>query len=128
MTTLNVTIPQELLDQQTTLTTTLAEISQKQTELTAQQAEVQTSLRRIDQAIRFLRGEVVVPVVGTTGRKPMSAEARENIRQGLIRSAEAKRAAKVAAPAPTAPESVPEPTPAPATPAKSASSKKGAGK
>ena len=123
MTSLTVEIPQTLIDQQTELTATLATIATEQAKLTTQQTEVETSLRRIDQAVRFLRGEVVIPVVGTAGRKPMSAEARENIRQGLLASAARKKAAsavpQVAAPAV-------EPAPVPDSPAKAVGGKKAA--
>jgi hypothetical protein len=102
------TIPQELIDQQTNLTNQISEIEKNLSELTAQKSEVETQLHRVENAIRYLKGEAI-PILKTTGvRRPMSAESKERIRQGLLKANAAKKAAK---------SSEAAPIPVPATPA-----------
>jgi hypothetical protein len=128
--TTTVLVPEALTTQQTELTTKLAEIVKQQTDLAAQKIEVETSLRRIDTAIRFLKGEVVIPVAGSTGRKQMSEEGKANIRAGLIASAARKKAATEAASAvsqaPQIAETPSAPAPAPVSPADTKGGKKAA--
>lgn len=85
-------VPEALTAQYNTLTSKLADIEQQQSALNAQRAEVEASLSRIQNAIRYLNGEMIPVVKEGTVRRPMSAEARENIRQGLLRAAAAKKA------------------------------------
>ena len=123
MTTLNVTIPQELIDQQTSLTATLESIATEQAKLSTQKTEAEQSLRRIDTAIKFLRGEAIPLVKPEGARRPMSEQARANIKAGLLASAARKKAASAA---PQHVETVPVAASAPATTPKPASAKRGA--
>ena len=113
---LNVVIPAELVAQQSTLVSKIAEIEQQQNELIAQRAEAEASLSRIQNAIRYLNGEMIPVVKEGTVRRPMSAEARIRISEGLKRSAAAKKAAAVI---PQPVETVPVPEPVGAGPTKS---------
>ena len=103
MTSLTVEVPAELLSQQTALNTKIEEIVKSITELTNQKVETETNLRRVDTAIRYLRGEAI-PVIKTTGaRRPMTEEAKKRIGDAL-RAAAARK--KAAASAPEMPETV----------------------
>ena len=124
-----VTIPQSLIDQQSSLNSTIAQIVAEQSALTTKKAEAENSLLRINKVIAILKGEEVLSPAGGVGtRKPMSQAGKDAIRAGLLRSAEAKKAAAVAASAVTAaPQTVPEPsapTPAPVSPADTKGGKK----
>lgn len=101
MTMTTITIPAELLTQRSALQTQLEEIAIQEAALIAQKSEVEISLKRIDQVVRLLNGEVLLPVVAQGARRPMSEQARENIRQGLIRAAAKKREAAAQVPAAT---------------------------
>ena len=118
---LTIEIPTSLIDQQNNLNATLETIANEQNKLAAQKIEAQQSLQRIDQAIRYLRGESIPLVKSSNGRKPMSAEARERIRQGLLKASAAKKAA---ASAPTAPEVVPAPASVPTSTPKASSGRR----
>lgn len=124
-----VEIPASLIDQQSALNATIAQIIAEQSALTTRKSEAENSLARIDKVIRILRGEeILAPAGGVGTRKPMSQAGKDAIRAGLLRSAEAKKAAAVAASAVTAaPQTVPEPsapTPAPVSPADTKGGKK----
>jgi hypothetical protein len=115
-----VTIPASLLEQQVTLTTTITTINSELETLATKRHEAETSLARINRAVAYLRGEIIPierPAGGTGPRRPMSPEARENIRQGLLASAARKKAAAAGtvAPAPQidSQESAPAPAPDP---------------
>jgi hypothetical protein len=111
MTLMTITIPTELLEQRTVLQAQLAEIDVAQLALTAQKAEVESSLRKIDQVVRLLNGETLIPVAAPGVRRPMSEAGKANIRAALLKNAEAKRAAKIAsnAPQPAVDASAPAP-------------------
>jgi hypothetical protein len=111
-----VVIPQELIDQQSCLTSKLSDLAKQEAELAVQKTAIESSLRRIDTAVRFLRGEAL-PVLKVEGvRRPMSEAGKANIRAALLRNSEAKRAAaKAAAEAPPAPETPSAPGPVAAT-------------
>lgn len=125
MTTTTVEIPTSLLEQQASLNASLATIAEEQAKLATQKSEVEASLARLDRAIRFLRGEEI-PVMRPAGsngpRKPMSEEAKQKIREAMLRRS---AAAKAAVPAPSAPEAAPAPVPVPDTTTKTASAKSG---
>lgn len=106
MTNVSIAIPVELTQQQETLTAQLEAIAVEQNKLAEQKQELEISLKRIETAISYLRGEITPQAPATAGRKPMSEQARANIREGLRKAAEAKKAAAqiaVTAPTPTAP-------------------------
>jgi hypothetical protein len=80
-------------------------------QLISRRGEIEASLIRISNAILILSGqEIPVPIVATTvsGRKQMSAEARQRISEGLRASHLAKRS-DVAAGVPSAPAEEPVP-------------------
>ena len=121
-----VTIPQELTDQQTTLTTTITSIDTEMEKLANQRHEAEQSLARINRAVGYLKGEII-PVERPTGgvgtRRPMSEQGKQNIRTALIAAAARKReaaataaasaaspTAQIVADAPT-PVAVPDPLP-----------------
>ena len=133
-----VTIPQELTDQQTTLTTTITSIDTEMEKLANQRHEAEQSLARINRAVGYLKGEEIIPVERPAGgigaRRPMSEQGKQNIRTALIAAAARKReaaataaasaaspTAQIVADAPT-PVAVPDPLP------KTVSAKKGAAK
>jgi len=118
---LTIEIPTSLIDQQNNLNATLETIANEQNKLAAQKIEAQQSLQRIDQAIRYLRGESIPLVKSSNGRKPMSAEARERIRQGLLKASAAKKAAAATA---QSVEAVPVAAPTPATTPKASSGRR----
>jgi hypothetical protein len=132
-----VTIPQELTDQQTTLTTTITSIDTEMEKLANQRHEAEQSLARINRAVGYLKGDIIPverPAGGVGTRRPMSEQGKQNIRTALIAAAARKReaAATAAASAATLPAPVVSepsaPTPAPDPLPKTVSAKKGAGK
>ena len=100
-----VVVPAELTSQQQTLTSQIAEIDANLAKLTEQRVAAVDGLHRVEHVIRILRNEP--EPVTVSGRKPMSEQARENIRQGLLASAARKREA--AAPAAQASTAAPQP-------------------
>jgi len=114
-------IPSALTDQQSALTASIAEIVAQQEKLANQKLEAETSLSRIAQAVRFLRGESIPLVKQDGARRPMSEQARANIKAGLLASAARKKAAGAAA---QAPEAVPVAAPTPATTPKASSGRR----
>jgi peptidoglycan hydrolase CwlO-like protein len=110
--TFTIEVPQALTAQYNTLTSKLADIEQQQGALTAQRAEVEASLSRIQNAIRYLNGEMVPLVKEGPVRRPMSQEAKDRIRAGILAARAKKKAAIEAA---QAPETAPAPVPAAAT-------------
>ena len=91
-----VTIPQELTDQQTTLTTTITSIDTEMEKLANQRHEAEQSLARINRAVGYLKGEIIPverPAGGVGTRRPMSEQGKQNIRTALIAAAARKREA-----------------------------------
>jgi small-conductance mechanosensitive channel len=107
-------IPAELTSQLSEITATLASIEAEQTKLSAQKAETLEAQARLILVVSYLNGSAPLPasVKTATGRKPMSPEARENIRVGLERARLSKAAAVAAAVLET-----PSPVSAPTAPA-----------
>jgi hypothetical protein len=115
-----VEIPQSLIDQQSSLNSTISTIETEIQKLTGQKLEAQASLSRIIRAIGYLKGEIIPlerPAGGVGTRKPMSEAGKAAIRAGLLASAARKREALAAVSAASqAPQIVPEqsaPVPAP---------------
>jgi succinylarginine dihydrolase len=117
-----VTIPQELTDQQTTLTTTITSIDTEMEKLANQRHEAEQSLARINRAVGYLKGEIIPverPAGGIGARRPMSQAGKDAIRAGLLASSARKKAAAASAASPTAqivadaptPVAVPDPLP-----------------
>jgi hypothetical protein len=132
MTPINITVPESLTNQKAELETILAEIASEEEKLAVQRKDIQIALNTITTGIAILSGQplpVTQPATGTM-RKPMSAEARQRIAEGLRKSAQAKamaKAAQVVASAPQAPAPEPADAPVPDSPtAVDKRSKKGA--
>jgi hypothetical protein len=129
-----IAVPAELTNQLAIISTTLATIEAEQNKLAAQKAETLEAQARLILVVAYLNGSAPLPATLTkSGRAPMSAQAKENIRVGLERARLSKAAEKASAaleststPSPVAP--VAEPIPAPASPAATKATKKGAGK
>jgi septal ring factor EnvC (AmiA/AmiB activator) len=129
-----IAIPAELTSQLSEITATVASIEAEQTKLSTKKTEALEAQARLNLVVSYLNGTAPLPATTTaTGRKPMSQEARDNIRAGLEKARLNKQAEK----APAAPETprapsvaapVAEPIPAPANPAEAKSAKKAAGK
>jgi len=126
---LTIEIPEALTTQQSALTASIAEIVALQEKLASQKLEAETSLRRIDTAIKFLKGESIPLVKPEGARRPMSQASKDAIRAGLLASAARKKAAaEVTNAVPQAVEAASAPAPAPDAQVKASSAKKGAGK
>jgi len=101
-----VTIPVELTEQQTTLTNTISQIGKQIAELMTQKSDAEIALRRIDTAVRFLRGESVALVkptpAGSDGKpkRAMSDEAKQKIREAMLRRSGKAAQPTMAAPVP----------------------------
>jgi hypothetical protein len=113
MTPINITVPESLTAQKTELETTLAGIASEEEKLAVQRKDIQIALNTITTGIAILSGQPlpVIKEASGTMRKPMSAEARQRIAEGLRKSAQAKAMAKaaqlvVSAPQAPAPASV----------------------
>jgi hypothetical protein len=123
-----VTIPQSLIDQQSSLNSTIAQIVAEQSALTTKKAEAENSLLRINKVIAILKGEEVLSPAGGVGtRRPMSEQAKLNIKNGLIAAAARKREAKAASTVSQAPQIDSQesaPAPAPVSPADTKGGKK----
>jgi hypothetical protein len=119
VTPINIAIPESLTEQKAELEATLAGIAEQETKLAVQRKEIQVALNAIATGIAILSGQplpVTKPVATsvTTTRKPMSAEAKQRIAEGLRKSAQAKAMAKAAQAAVPAPkDSAPAPADAP---------------
>jgi hypothetical protein len=112
--TVTVTVPAELTTQQETLTAQIANIDSDLATLNEQRTAAVDGLARVERVIRILKGEPEpVQEVPVGGRKPMSEQAKQNIREGLLRAAAAKKAVQAAIPAtaPTPEPAAPAPTP-----------------
>jgi hypothetical protein len=112
MISINVVVPAELTEQQVSYTNQIAEVDSQILTLNEQRSAAVMNLFRISKVIAILTGEEPIAVVTTaSGRRPMSEEGKRNIREGLLRSAAAKKAAASvpAAPEPVQTASVPEP-------------------
>jgi hypothetical protein len=106
MTPINIVIPDSLTAQKAELETTLTGIASEEEKLATQRKDIQVALNAITTGIAILSGQPLPDTKPATAtgatRKPMSAEARQRIAEGLRRSAQAKamaRAAQGAAPA-----------------------------
>jgi hypothetical protein len=132
MTPINITIPESLTMQKAELETILAGIASEEEKLAAQRKDIQVALNTITTGIAILSGQPLPVTKETTGtmRKPMSAEARQRIAEGLRKSAQARamaKAAQVVVSAPQAPAPAPDDAPVPdSTTAAEKRSKKGA--
>jgi hypothetical protein len=132
MTPINITVPESLTTQKTELETILAGIASEEEKLTAQRKDIQVALNTITTGIAILSGQPLPVDKTVTGamRKPMSAEARQRIAEGLRKSAQAKamaKAAQVLVSVPQAPAPAPDDAPVPDSPtAAEKRSKKGA--
>jgi hypothetical protein len=106
-----------LIAQKAELENTLAGIASEEEKLAVQRKDIQVALNQITTCISVLSGQpfpVNKPVPATTTgatRKPMSAEARQRIAEGLRRAAQLKALAKTAQGATPAPQ---DSAPAPA--------------
>src|ERR1035438_3283711 len=98
MTPINITVPESLTAQKTELETTLAGIASEEEKLAVQRKDIQIALNTITTGIAILSGQPLPAIKEATGamRKPMSAEARQRIAEGLRKSAQAKAMAKAA--------------------------------
>jgi hypothetical protein len=96
VTPIQIAIPESLTVQKTELETTLAGIAGEEEKLAAHRKDVQVALETITTGIAILSGQTlpVSNLVTCTARKPMSAEARQRIAEGLRKSAQARAAAK----------------------------------
>jgi hypothetical protein len=125
-------VPESLTTQKTELETILAGIASEEEKLAAQRMDIQVALNTITNGIAILSGQPLPAIKEATGtmRKPMSAEARQRIAEGLRKSAQAKamaKAAQVVVSAPQAPAPAPADAPKPDRPtAAEKRSKKGA--
>ena len=106
MTPINIVIPDSLTAQKAELETTLTGIASEEEKLATQRKDIQVALNAITTGIAILSGQPLPDTKPATAtgatRKPMSAEARQRIAEGLRRSAQAKamaRGAQGAAPA-----------------------------
>jgi hypothetical protein len=106
LTPISIDIPESLVAQKAELDLKLAGINEEETKLASQRTEIQDALRSIDTAIVVLSGQPfpAAKPVTSTGRKPMSLEARQRIAEGLRKAAQAKALAKAAEAAPQVPE------------------------
>lgn len=100
MSPINIAVPESLTTQRAELEATLAGIATEEEKLAAHRKDIQAALQSITIAVAALSGLPLpdtkpATATGTT-RKPMSAEARQRIAEGLRRSAQAKAAAKAA--------------------------------
>jgi hypothetical protein len=124
MTNLQIVVPAELTSQLSEISATVASIEAEQTKLSTQKAEALEAQQRLNLVVAYLSGSAPLPATKTaTGRAPMSAQARENIRAGL----EKARVSKAAATAAQALEVAQAPSarvPAPATPAEAKGAQK----
>jgi hypothetical protein len=113
MTPINITVPESLTNQKAELETILAGIASEEEKLAAQRKDIQIALNTITTGIAILSGQPLPVTKEATGtmRKPMSAEARQRIAEGLRKSAQAKAMAKAAQVVVSAPQA---PSPAPA--------------
>jgi hypothetical protein len=115
MTPINIAIPESLTIQKAELQTILAGIATDEAKLAAQRKDIHVALQSITTAIAVLSGQPLPDTKSATTtemtRKPMSAEARQRIAEGLRKSAQARASAKAAQGATPAPQ---EPAPAPA--------------
>jgi hypothetical protein len=128
MTPIQFAVPEALIAQKAKLETTLARIASEEERLATQRKDIQAALQSISAAVAILSGQPLPAskVAPATTRKPMSAEARQRIGEGLRKYREAKALAKAAlaeAPAPQAPApaptDIPVVAPAPQEPAPS---------
>lgn len=110
MTPIQIAIPESLTNQKAELENTLAGIASEEEKLAVQRKDIQVALNQITTCISVLSGQplpvnkpVPATTMGTT-RKPMSAEARQRIAEGLRKSAQARAAAKAAQGAAPAPQ------------------------
>jgi hypothetical protein len=109
MTPIQLVVPETLIAQKAELETALGGIAAEEEKLSVQRKDIHA-------AVAVLSGQPLPAskVVTVTGRKPMSAEARQRIAEGLRRSAQARAAAKAAQggiPAPQAPAPAPADAP-----------------
>jgi hypothetical protein len=116
VTPIQIAVPESLTAQKAELESALAGIATEEQKLTSQRQDIQAALQSISTAVAVLSGQPLPAssVATPTGRKPMSAEARQRIAEGLRKSAQAKalaKAALVVAPAPQASVQVPEDAP-----------------
>ena len=102
MTPINIAVPESLTKQKRELESTLATILAEEEKLVTKRKEIQAALAIIASSVAILSGELVP----TAARKPMSADAKLRIADGLRKSREAK-AAKLAVSA--TPASAPAP-------------------
>jgi hypothetical protein len=107
VTTIYIVIPESLTAQKAELESALAGIATEELKLATQRKDIQTALQSISTAVAILSGQPLPAnkaVVGiATARRPMSAEAKMRIGEGLRKYREAKalaKAAQVAAPEP----------------------------
>jgi hypothetical protein len=110
---INIAVPGSLTTQRAELEATLAGIASEEEKLALQRKDIQAALNTITTAVAILCGQTLPepkPAASGTTRKPMSAEARQRIAEGLRRAAQAKAIAKDAQAAASAPtSSAPEP-------------------
>jgi hypothetical protein len=116
MTPIQLVVPETLIAQKAELETALGGIAAEEEKLSVQRKDIHAALQSIATAVAVLSGQPLPAskVVTVTGRKPMSAEARQRIAEGLRRSAQARAAAKAAQggiPAPQAPAPAPADAP-----------------
>jgi hypothetical protein len=114
MTPIQIAVPESLTAQQAELESALAGIATEELKLATQRKEIQTALQSISTAVAILSGQPLPAnkaVAGiATARRPMSAEAKMRIGEGLRRYREAQALAKAAQGTASAPPaSAPEP-------------------
>jgi hypothetical protein len=93
MTSINITVPESLTKQKAELETVLTTLAAEEEKLASQRSDVQIALNTIANGIAILSGQplpVIKAAVGTSARKPMSAEAKQRIADGLRKAHEAK--------------------------------------
>lgn len=93
MTPINIAIPESLTKQKAELETVLVNLANEEEKLASQRKDVQSALNTIATGIAILSGQpvpVVKSATGTSARKPMSAEAKQRIADGLRKAHEAK--------------------------------------
>ena len=111
---IKIAIPESLLTQKQELEGLLGMLASEEERLATQRKEIQAAISAITNGIAILSGQAMpatkpAVVTGVT-RKPMSAEARQGIAEGLRKSAQAKAMAKAALGAAPAPrDSAPAP-------------------
>jgi hypothetical protein len=108
MTPINITVPESLTNQKTELETILAGIASEEEKLAVQRKDIQIALNTITTGIAILSGQPLSAIKEATGamRKPMSAESRQRIAEGLRKSAQAKAMAKAAQVVVSAPQAL----------------------